>query len=1073
MKNKVILLLFVLFIYNSGLNAQNNAKVDSINRQLNLMAESKEKVNFLNTLSKKYQKKDADLAESYAMQALKIAEKIKFNKGVSKSYKAIGNVFKSNYKFKDAIEKYKISISVAKDIGYKVGVANSSYNLAETYVLIGEYKEAIIYAKESMEIDKELGNLKYVASTLYLIGNLYYRIGKYEEGLDTYSKAIEINLATKNGKATAVCYNGIGNILIKQGKLDEAIEYAKKSLKISRKNKTKISIRSSLNILGIIERRKGNYEESITYYKEVLKICTEIGDIRGTATSYSNIGTVYDNIGNYPKALEYYNKSVLMKEKINDKNGLAITFNNIGFTHSKQGNNTEALKYYKKSLELKKEMGTKKGVSNNLNNIGELYVKEEKLEIALDYFNNSLKASRETGNEGLIAWTGNLIGEVYLKQRRFVEAENNFMRSLALHKKLGEESEMVKSFNNLGKCYFEKGYFRIALGYYQKALIINLNGFIDTSIYSLPKELYAKSEPYLLETLMKKASILHLLYTKKQSIKGLNASIANYRLGFEVVNQMRNKFDHESAKLLLSENTKKYYSGAIQAAISYSLVEQGKVKGEEVLEFIEKAKSSTLSSHFNKLEASKEHRRDGQLFAQERGLIISRKYYETKIQKEKSKVISDSLLLQIFNDQLFQITKQYDSIVDLFKSKYPKYYQMRYESNVARISNIQNQLDASTAMINYFVGDTVLFIVVMTDDDVEFKALKKDSLFNQKIIDYHVDTKSASNWKEMKNSIYLYNKLIKPIEPKIKDKSRLVIIPDDNLYYLPFATLCKGERKKRDLSKYDYLIKRYSVSYNYSATLWLKSIERLNQEKANKNSFVGFAPVFGSGTGNSYIVSREWLQDSTESELEMRSVSSDMRSFNSLPYSENEINSIATLFAEKGVRAKEFLHSQANEANFKSNISNYKFIHIASHSFSNDEYPALSGIAFSQPDTTLSDSAQFEDGVLYSGETYALDLSDAELVVLSSCKSGLGKLIKGEGFLSLSRGFIYSGAPNIVFSLWSVKDEPTKDLMVYFYKNILKGKDYAEALRLAKLKLIKKSKTKLPKYWAGLVLVGE
>jgi CHAT domain-containing protein len=175
------------------------------------------------------------------------------------------------------------------------------------------------------------------------------------------------------------------------------------------------------------------------------------------------------------------------------------------------------------------------------------------------------------------------------------------------------------------------------------------------------------------------------------------------------------------------------------------------------------------------------------------------------------------------------------------------------------------------------------------------------------------------------------------------------------------------------------------------------------------------------------------------------------------------------LFKKKRASAKGFFHRKANEENFKKNVSDYKYVHIASHSFTNDKYPALSGIAFSQPDTTISN----EDGVFYASESYNLHLPNADLVVLSSCSSGLGKLIKGEGFLSLSRGFQYSGVPNIVFSLWNVKDGPTKDLMVHFYKQLLDGKTYTGALHQAKLQLLNNPATAGPKYWAAWLLVGE
>ncbi len=353
------------------------------------------------------------------------------------------------------------------------------------------------------------------------------------------------------------------------------------------------------------------------------------------------------------------------------------------------------------------------------------------------------------------------------------------------------------------------------------------------------------------------------------------------------------------------------------------------------------------------------------------------------------------------------------------------------------------------------------------------KVIKTDSLFKQKVIDYHIDIKSDFTEKELKTSSELYQTLIAAIEGLIKNKNNLIIIPDEHLYYLPFETLCKNSSFSNNLAKTDFLVKNYSVSYHHSATLWLNSIEKSEKHIAQRDNFIGFAPVFDNKTNNGFIVSREWISDTTTTDIATRSVSTDLSRFNSLPYSEEEVNSITKLFSKKGKKAKGYFYREANEANFKQNVQNYKYVHIASHSFANDYYPVLSGIAFSQPDTSQTTSENGEDGILYAGETYNLNIPNADLVVLSSCQSGLGKLVKGEGFLSLSRGFLYSGTPNIIFSLWNVKDEQSKELMIEFYKNVLQGKDYAKALREAKLKLIKNKKTASPEYWAAWILLGE
>ena len=109
---------------------------------------------------------------------------------------------------------------------------------------------------------------------------------------------------------------------------------------------------------------------------------------------------------------------------------------------------------------------------------------------------------------------------------------------------------------------------------------------------------------------------------------------------------------------------------------------------------------------------------------------------------------------------------------------------------------------------------------------------------------------------------------------------------------------------------------------------------------------------------------------------------------------------------------------------------------------------------------------------MYSDEIYNLNLN-ADLVVLSACESGLGKIVKGEGIIGLTRGFIYSGARNIVVSLWQVADKSTSELMIEFYRNILDGKSYSSSLREAKLKLIKDGTYSYPLEWSPFVLIGK
>jgi len=194
----------------------------------------------------------------------------------------------------------------------------------------------------------------------------------------------------------------------------------------------------------------------------------------------------------------------------------------------------------------------------------------------------------------------------------------------------------------------------------------------------------------------------------------------------------------------------------------------------------------------------------------------------------------------------------------------------------------------------------------------------------------------------------------------------------------------------------------------------------------------------------------------------------DSLEFPELPGTENELRSIISLFTAKKRKAVGFFHAQATEQFFKSPaMKGFSMIHLATHSLTNIDKPKLSGFLFAPRE---SDGDE-EDGILYAEETYNLNL-DCKLLVLSSCESGTGRLIPGEGLLALTRGLYYSGARNIVFSLWKVEDKATGDLMVRLYREILQGEPYDQAIKKAKLSFIANPFTAFPKYWAGFMLLG-
>lgn len=583
------------------------------------------------------------------------------------------------------------------------------------------------------------------------------------------------------------------------------------------------------------------------------------------------------------------------------------------------------------------------------------------------------------------------------------------------------------------------------------------------------------SEPILLTSLTGKANAFYQLYKNTtNSIRDLEVSLTTYTLAFQLINSMRNSYNIEDTKLLLSEHTKNYYVQAAHVSMEYNRINPSQENDRKAFGFLELGKSATMAAQFNESQARYEAGLSDSLIQVEKDLRVKISYFKTEIANALSnKDGYDTLRVKSLENENFTCSRKLDSLVTYFETSYPAYYEMKYAEKSATIPGIQKTLNHNTAVLNYFVGDSTLFIATITDSLYKMEEIPIDCSFKKLVITYYRNIKMAEPEAFASNSQRIYEKLINPVKGYITGKAHLVIIPDDYLYYLPFETLIDNSFSPKiindDYSGLNYLIKSHSISYHHSATLWYNSEKEKSKLAANqKMNFIGFAPVFSEENDNGIIISSNLSAiDTTESDLAYRSISSDLKRFNPLPYSKDEVTSIVKLFEKQKREAKAYIFSEANEANFKSYAPGYDIVHISSHGFSNDKEPALSGIVFSQPTDTLFK----EDGILYTGETYNLNLN-ADLIVLSSCESGFGKLVKGEGLQALSRGFLYAGSPNVIFSLWKALDKPTKDLMVQFYSNVLEGKTYPEALRQAKLKLINDPKTAFPHFWGGFVMLG-
>ena len=492
--------------------------------------------------------------------------------------------------------------------------------------------------------------------------------------------------------------------------------------------------------------------------------------------------------------------------------------------------------------------------------------------------------------------------------------------------------------------------------------------------------------------------------------------------------------------------------------------------------FSEKNKSSVLLEALAGHEAMKFAGIPDSLLQKEHNLKIDIAFYTKKLAEPEQ---LDSAHITLYQDRLFRINRSIDSLILAFEKQFPEYHNLKYNNKPATTKDIRKLLDRKTALISYFIADTTITIFTLTKNILDVKRVPMITDLSDSIVFFRYGLTLGMPKIFQRLSYKLYQQLFPDIGIIDKKVKNLIIIPDGSLATLPFESLLT-ENYTGDIDaykEYPYLIKKYNISYSYSANLFYLTFSKEASstiEITKLKDWLAFAPVFGNKREQSMVMSSQELQRQLSGlKTDFMMINRSMFNGNyirSLPATETETEAIFKLYDDNNLKAKVLLHDNANEKSIKSGeLEQYKVLHFATHGFVNSERPELSGLLMAQ------DTTGVEDGVLYSGEIYNLKLN-ADLVVLSACETGLGKIQKGEGIIGLTRALLYAGAKNIIVSLWQVLDESTSDLMVDFYKNSLKSKgqlSYSEALRNAKLKMIIEGKYANPFFWSPFILIGK
>ncbi len=817
--------------------------------------------------------------------------------------------------------------------------------------------------------------------------------------------------------------------------------------------------------LGVFYYQKGDFQQAIEQTEKALKIQNELNLTDSTSSTeiYLNLGMMSIQSGDYSKAVDFFNYSTQFAPhnwKREKHYALAIAYNNLGLAFINQKKYNKAKFYYQKALGIYQHPINqnndilKTSTPNVLGNLAQVFTEIEQYDSASLFLNQALRHPSYKRVEGGLY---NFLGYNDLKRGNYKQALKHL--NIALNKRIirfgWKQPRITSTLNHIGNTYFELGDFEKALQFYQKSLTSGLVDFNDSlDVSTNPSLTSILSERYVLNALIGKAKTFKQSYHQTQDIQSLKKALENYQLAIQLIEISRRGYKAEGSKQFLTESALPVFEQAIETAYLLHQQTQETEYINVAFQFAEQNKAVLLLEALKDADAKTFANIPDTLLAKERQLRLDLTHYEKKLYRAQR--LKDSVAIAEATDYLFRIGEEYDYFIEALEADYPEYYQLKYNTQVATIEAIQSDLLLDDeGFIEYFMGDSSLFVFSITANQTDLLQVKKEAIFDTLIQDFrHNLTDAKTIQTNLQQSVKMYGTLGYDLyetllQSSIEDMPKnIMLVPDGNLGYIPFEALIHTPYEQGDnFQTLEYLIQDYNIAYAYSATFLLDMLQRKTQRNTQKG-YGGFAAAYES----------EGTLESSRGGIAMRN------GIAPLPNAIKEVEAIATM-----TNGTAYVKDKASERNFKNNASQYQILHFSMHGFLDDQNPMFSYLQFTPTTDTL------EDDQLTALEIYNLNIN-AELAVLSACNTGFGTIRKGEGVMSLSRAFAYAGCPSLVMSLWSVPDRSTSEIMTQFYQNLIQVNTFKhDALRQAKLTYLEETDALLahPLFWAGFVPMGD
>ena len=903
---------------------------------------------------------------------------------------------------REALDVYAKAIVMWREIGDRYREAQTLYLTGRVHTRISRPADALEWYERALAIFREMGDLTAQGIVLNNMGIAYNSLSRYDESIEVLEQAVAIGKGLDDLIDQAIPLNNLGTAYNASSRPEKAIEILDQALAINRHVKNRSREAANLNNLANAYRALNRYEKALEYFLQAAALHRETKNRLDEASALANVAIVYHQMNRHDKALEYDEQALAIHRAVKNRTGEGIVLNNLGIAHNDMGTHETAIEYLQQALAIAREVKRRGGEANSLVSLGNAYRGLRQYDKALEYYEQALPIQREVRNRTGEGSLLNQLGVVAHRAGQYDKAIAYSEEALAIAREVKERSDEAGALRQLALVERDRGNLSRARTLLEETLAI---------FESLRSDIY---NPESRTTYFASVQSDQELYG--DLLMRLHA--ASPGAGFAALALEANERARARGLLeLLTES-----GAAIRQGVDTSLLDRERALAKEL---------------------------NAQAAAQ---VQLLRRSHTPEQAAALKQTIS-------------QLENDYEQVQAQIRRTSPHYASITQPQTLT-VAEIQRQvLDPDTLLLEYSLGTERSFLWAVSASGLSSYELPKRETIQEaarQVLDLLTArgaSKSGEDASARARRIaeadarlpeaarQLSEIVLRPVVPLLSGK-RLLVIPDGVLQYVPFAMLPLPVTtgSVAGASAAPLIVEHEIVTLPSASTLAVMRRELASRPPAERGVAVVADPVFSAGDGR---LPRPARAGQTETATPTPATDNSRilahlavngpgagaaaspLTIPRLPFSRREAERILAVASQAATfTATDFMASKATVTSAE--LGKYRYVHFATHGYLDSERPGLSALVFSMVD----EQGEPQDGFLRANDIYNLKLP-AELVVLSACQTGLGKEIKGEGLVGLTRGFMYAGAARVVVSLWNVNDKATAELMTKFYEKML------------------------------------